>query len=785
MLTVSPTTVPRFARLCVVLLILIISRSAAGASQSLVDTLAFGQDQSESTHNVQADHSEVIVGGLGEPARRLLPLGSNNWQGGSLRFTMKVDPQRSNYFTTRFWGDDTGPDLLILQCEGKQIGYRHLGDIDVLDFGSDSGSPAYNGRFYYTSSPLPLEMTRGKTELHFEVRSNGRIWGYGTTFLQYQKPMTEPTRGIYRVYIHTDGCFEPPADEKQGPAPVDPPRRNEPGPEVLERLKQRVNRELAGLLADKKPLTQMQMHFLAKAYWVKWTAAYQNPLVVEQVARSADALFVAYRANPELAQSDPATPNPGWFGLGLAAEAVHLLAEPLRPVLDQPVNGGRADMRRRDAWAEMFVASRDWHRQNRRLYSNQSMITDLNIQRANRGVEAVDPNRALPEVELRSYLYQSIGLEPWLGSDTSHGPAKPLGDDYYQLTAKGLTKELGYVGYYGEVLDWVTQIYDATRPSPNQPGDEKIKVQLEKIARARGNFRYPALDGHGNRAMRIETVVGWRDEHYPGDVCYGERATWDASTLYAAAATLDTDEVGYAQQMFADNQFFASVDEQLKISGLRVTTGLLGTPDQFELLQAQPPSSARLPMSTGQPDFVFSDEEDGVVAVKHGQDIFYASLYWRSRYAINSLARVHYVLPQFDRIAVVQENVNFKPSGMTYIRPDWINMGFGGGGVRYPAELHSALAGEKLPIAQIPSTEKFRPGDENPNAGRGSFYTLCYGPYLIGMNMARDRSFELHVPPERGSWTNLSSAAQAVQEGRTISIAPRTTVVLYLVEPKG
>ena len=30
-----------------------------------------------------------------------------------------------------------------------------------------------------------------------------------------------------------------------------------------------------------------------------------------------------------------------------------------------------------------------------------------------------------------------------------------VGTNYWQLTAKGLTKELGYVGYYGEVLDWV------------------------------------------------------------------------------------------------------------------------------------------------------------------------------------------------------------------------------------------------------------------------------------------------------------------------------------------
>ena len=76
-------------------------------------------------------------------------------------------------------------------------------------------------------------------------------------------------------------------------------------------------------------------------------------------------------------------------------------------------------------------------------------------------------------------------------------------------------------------------------------------------------------------------------------------------------------------------------------------------------------------MTNGQPDFVFADEEDGVVAIKHGTDIVYASLYWRSRYAVNFLARVHYVQPETEHIAVVREEVQFEPSGLTYSRPDW------------------------------------------------------------------------------------------------------------------
>ncbi len=136
-----------------------------------------------------------------------------------MAFRLKVDPENANYVTIRLWGSDSSQNRLILFCEGKQVGRIHLGDIDLLYFGNDNDEPPLNGRFYYNTSPLPLAMTRGKTELGFEIRSIGPIWGYGAWFSQFQKPMKEPTRGIYRLYTHKDAYFTPLADEKQGQAP--------------------------------------------------------------------------------------------------------------------------------------------------------------------------------------------------------------------------------------------------------------------------------------------------------------------------------------------------------------------------------------------------------------------------------------------------------------------------------------------------------------------------------------------------------------------------------------
>lgn len=310
-----------------------------------------------------------------------------------------------------------------------------------------------------------------------------------------------------------------------------------------------------------------------------------------------------------------------------------------------------------------------------------------------------------------------------------------------------MTKELGYVGYYGEVLDWVNDIYRSTcLPGKPETGDLQIRAQLLRIMEARSYFRYPSVDREGNKSMRIEAVVGWRDAgHYPGDICYGDRGVaWDATPLMTAVATLDSCAVGMAQQMIQDNQFFAMVTEKLKVKGMRGTRSLLHIPDEYEFIMKQPKYLFQMPMTENSPDFVFADEENGVVAIKNGMEILYASLYWRARNAVNNLAKVHYITPVIDRISNVYIKTVYEDSGMRFTRPNWVNLGFSGWREWYKG-IDSAHAGEELPIARIPDDIKFKPGDENVYAGKAQFYQLEYGSYIIGMNSTEDQTFELPV----------------------------------------
>ena len=101
------------------------------AQQTIKDVIIFANNTSEKAHQLSAGKSKTIVGGLKESARIILPKDTDSWEGGRISFVMKVDPEKQNYFTVRFWGSDKDKSMILLFCEGKQVGYRHLGLADI------------------------------------------------------------------------------------------------------------------------------------------------------------------------------------------------------------------------------------------------------------------------------------------------------------------------------------------------------------------------------------------------------------------------------------------------------------------------------------------------------------------------------------------------------------------------------------------------------------------------------------------------------------------------------
>ncbi|MEI8037965.1 MAG: hypothetical protein WCJ14_06205 [Verrucomicrobiota bacterium] len=774
---------------------------AQAAAGDVLDTLILGDPASERRHALTQVASEVITGGLAEPARQLLAQKPVSYNGGSVSFFLNVDPANQNHVTVKLWGSDRGAGhgRLLLYLDGMQVGYRHEGDHDVLNQIDDD--PLYAGRFVYQTVALPLAHTRGKTTVNLKLGVIGPMWPYGQFFKQKQKDLNAPSRGLYRVYTHTSTRFTPPAAENPGALPARNIRPAGPVDDLLARMKETVNSRLARILADTSaPAANAKgnggnLQLLAEAYHTPWTVAYQNPATLAALVRAGDAF------------TGPGWIGSQWSGAGPLGEAIArvgpdpLLLKALDEEIEVPVelpfvpgthrsdinkdathtppalSGTKMRLTRRDAWARFLRASVDWNRTlGRRSFTNQSMIVDFGIYTANRGLAVIAPERALTEEQSRRYLYESAGLLPWLGNDLPDGGSeKPFGTDYRVVSRKGVSRELGWVGTYGEtILKFLRNMAELT-------GDPKLLAQLIDIQTKRLFFRYPSVDADGYRTMKLTSEIDGRTAHFPkANAAY---AASDVSELWwmdIAAFAKDPASVGATQQCLEDNQYYPRLAQRAQD---KETLGMMRNIDEYATVKALPKSSYRIPTGDGQPDFVFADEENAVIALKHGATRLFVNFYYRQERGVSGATRILEVEPRMMRIATVLAKFEVNATGQFWTRPDHIDF-LRSGGFPPPDEvIHQAWAGEQLPIAKRPADAKLPVyGDWGPFVGKASFYHLRYGDYLFAVNTTENQTFTLPAPSGHAQARELVSG-KTLNLNHEIRVAPLSTVVLLLEKP--
>lgn len=411
-------------------------------------------------------------------------------------------------------------------------------------------------------------------------------------------------------------------------------------------------------------------------------------------------------------------------------------------------------------------------------------------------------------------MFEAAGIAPFKGNDVLDkngkliGREAPLGEHYFQVTRRGLTREWTYVAIYGEWTNDIGMWWEM------YGHDERLRQALLN-SHARAQMREPDFDEEGFRAMRMEGVIESRGTAYPDSLGYGVRwnggrgmqvarlkRLMDTSGRYNGAQwapyrKLASDAVAYAQQMLRDNQYLDSIKE----------AGDLELPADYAYVKSQPPAGTLLPMTylnwyrpaelaplraAGLNEAAYergawADEDDGVVALRDGDLRMYVGLIMRTNQGINGLARVHCITPRFDRLAALIPDVQFENNGEFSIRPDWTNGGFTG--MNPPPEgPRQALEGEILPIATQPNVQVLASRrHDSPYAGTANFYSLRYLGYLIGMNTTRveygnARPYELRLPRDFKAATAfdfVSNREVPVKNG-VVQVGPLSTVALKL-----
>ena len=188
-----------------VLLVLVLECGLSGvamaAGSNALDRIDFGNATSEQAHAFDAGFSSLPyagTGALGQTFRQPLtgsltnalssPLPGN----GELVFTMTVDPVKQNYLTVRLWGSDANGAEVELQQAVYNLAPQDLG----------ANPPPFPNRFYYSTIPITLSLTQGKTSIQLVL---------------YESEMSGSNgRPIYSAYTHTDPHFIPDGSDPTG-----------------------------------------------------------------------------------------------------------------------------------------------------------------------------------------------------------------------------------------------------------------------------------------------------------------------------------------------------------------------------------------------------------------------------------------------------------------------------------------------------------------------------------------------------------------------------------------
>ena len=155
--------------------------------------------------------------------------------------------------------------------------------------------------------------------------------------------MEKPSKALYKGYTHTETCFQPSEKEKKQIEKIERRVRTAPGAEVMEEVRQFVNRQISGYL-NQTEIDQETASLLAYAYHEPWTVAYRNKDVVEKVIRTADRYYERYAQNPKSVYDG------SWLTVGPLCQALNSFVPEIREIWDEKMPNGKT---RRENWTAM------------------------------------------------------------------------------------------------------------------------------------------------------------------------------------------------------------------------------------------------------------------------------------------------------------------------------------------------------------------------------------------------------------------------------------------------
>lgn len=741
----------------------------AVASARPLTTIMPGDESSERDAGLVANAAPVESKpdvALGLPARRLVPPRED--QPASIAFDVRLDPEHQNYITLALWGGDSTWTPVNL-----------LTDLDSVNLGNVwwhvTREPPVPGRFLLRTFPIPIEVTRGKTSIRLRLETAPAPQNIGAfrNADQPPPPMSyRPSFAIHGIYTHVDPWLDPPDAltrakpfEWGRPAarPADFPATIED--RLLERARVDIQRSLdhnvvrsqygTGHRFDTRVLTA-----LATIYHTEWSGHFQEQKIAERIR---DAIDTHALRQASLGGDAGAMFYRGWGSHGRIAYAYSRMHDAFQQLgwldqtIDVPTPSGSQKLSRRHLYRDFFHDAFVWRKQDRRSFTNQPIYVAHTLYRLQTALRALGDSRAMTPAHAVRYVHEALGITPLRSREFAIESAD-AGYPYFLITRAGLTRERGYVDAYGELGHVIMPLVEETQ-------DPLVRELAERFIRTRSIFRVPTNDVDGHRALRGIGAISWRGATFPFRIAYAgipEAATL-ADPVSLRLAQLEI-EHGRLHLLTPAPDRNAHWEPQASIDLV----------EQYRKVIGMPPSSYRLPTEPDQPDFVWSDPENGVFVFRHGPRIVFGS-FWNidafNGRAVGERAIYHLIEPSHERLVEFPTTYQLPPSGLSVT-------------VVHPFGTRTS--------PQVPPPPGMQRWQEEPavamdhRVGRAYFYHARIGPYVIAMNTTetgtyRESTWQLPAIPNAHAARDLATG-QIVDLSHGLDVPSYTTRVFILDE---
>ncbi len=715
-------------------------------------------DKMGSVHQLNEENAETVDGALEQKAWHLNP------DTGRLDFSVRVDPERQNHLTVRFWSEDEVPGAInLVDGEGETVSYGRLDHPTSKNLVPE--------QWFYSTVRLPRDMTEGRE----------------TVRLRLSHDADSVSRGIYEVAVHTGarfqpgphvpeakvikpysyGSYEPPPEEKVeamadhlvdvGDRQVEYIMRYQryasdwrekvaadewDGPLVGafhtrggETLQKRLDNWAGFNMIHNNMGPLKGVITLARAYVMPGGKYEGDPEMLDRIAVAIDFARRAQGVNGAYADvwsqkwvGGPARRRGAGALEGGAhraqANAFLMVYDDLleKGMLDEPIDDNAdPDSRpvpRRKAYLDLFRGSLSYCMDRRGHAPNQDLMNVSALAPLIEALSILDPELDAEGKELREKT--QIRAEEAAG-------IRPLRGGTYYFSPKGMGMEPdghrrgGPDGYVHGSPGGIWSIGQAV-------DNDAVRRRAVAAAEAWPHFWYPVY--HDDERIDVRTVgsFNWRNINVSG---HGTNPHNFAALDIKLPAHIRAFQLKLTQGEYIDP---GKVQPRIPGGGHRYT-GARGVMERVEsnlrLLRKLPDAEMRMPHEKDEPDFAWVDPMSGTVAIRRGEHRVFMSLNWlnsteNGRPVANDLARVHDMTPEAHRLANIQM--------------------------------------------------------DNPH-GFGELMIARYGPFLVIANGSNEESYEYVIPEDmRGRVVTEMRSGREGQLKASATIPPSKSAVFVLEE---